>query len=463
MKKVFVKIQTLALEKPILFLMIVGVLVRVLIAIAYSNQVSIFNDTESYIPLAERLSTLDLKGYDGLRTPGYPLLLAIAGIHFSIVVFIQTLLGILSSVLLFKISFRLKNHIPLALINGLSLSFFLHILFYERAILTETLTLCALVVCLWYLVRIDFFKTQKKDAITNVQSLLLGILMAVVFLIRPMFIVITPLVVVCFLIIYRHLKFLKIVIQVFLIGMPALASYQAWSMLNFYNTDYKTVTVFSGMNLAQNCVYFIDNADDSHAALRDVYVRKRDSVIANDGDVSMSIWRVYEALKAKENITVAELSQRFDPMNKELIRENPLAYSKQVGISWLAFWEEYVLWNYNAFKHNIPKWILSGTWLYIQRPLLFLINGAFLVISFIMIIRHIRKKELSLNFYLFCVLLTLGSSLGQALVIYGNNGRFSVPFLPFIIVVVSHFLYETYFIKKITPKNHKNSSIFNVS
>jgi len=267
-----------------------------------------------------------------------------------------------------------------------------------------------------------------------------------------MFIVITPLVVVCFLMIYKHLKLSKILIQVFLIGMPAFASYQTWSMLNFYNTGYKTVTVFSGMNLAQNCVYFIDKASDSHAALRDLYVHKRDAVIANNGDVSMSIWRVYEELKAKENITVAELSQRFDPINKELIHQNPLAYSKQVGISWIAFWEDYILWNYSRFKYDIPKWILSGTWLYIQRPLLFIINGAFLLISFTMIARRIRKKEVSLTFYFFCVLLILGSSLGQALMIYGNNGRFSVPFLPFIIVVVSHFLYETYFLKKIIPK-----------
>ncbi|MFT5891182.1 MAG: 4-amino-4-deoxy-L-arabinose transferase-like glycosyltransferase [Dokdonia sp.] len=443
------RIQKLALQKPILFLIIIGVLVRVLIAICYSNQVSIFNDTESYIPLAERLAEFNLKGYNGLRTPGYPFLLTIAAIQFDHVVYIQALLGILSSILLFKTSLKLINHIPLALINGLSLSFFFHVLFYERAILTETLTLFALVVCLWYIVRIDFFKPKQKGAIANVQSLILGVLIAVVFLIRPMFIVITPLVIVCFLISYRHLKFSKMLIQVLLIAMPAIVSYQGWSMLNFQNTGYKSVTVFSGMNLAQSCVYFVDNASDTDAELRDLYVRKRDSVINANGNVPMSIWRVYEELKAKENITVAELSQRFDPMNKELIKNNPLAYSKQVGISWMHFWDEYILWNYSKFKHTIPKWVLSGTWLYVQRPLLFIINSAFLIISLLMIARRIRKKELHLTFYFFCILLILGSSLGQALVIYGNNGRFSFPFIPFIILVTSHFLYEKNFLKKI--------------
>lgn len=455
MKTAIHRIKTFALQKPLLFLVIIGVFVRVLITIAYSNQVSIFNDTESYIPLAERLATLHLKGYDGLRTPGYPFLLAITGIDFYKVVYLQALLGILSSILLYKTSLKLIKHIPLALINGLSLSFFLSILFYERAILTETLTLFALVVCLWYLVTIDFFKVKQKGAITNVQSFVLGILMAFVFLVRPMFIVVTPLVLVCFLIAYRHLKFSKILIQIFLIGMPAIVSYQAWSMLNFQNTGYKSVTAFSGMNLAQNCVYFVDKASDRDASLRDLYVRKRDSVIANDGDVSMSIWRVYEELKAKDTITVAELSQRFDPMNKELIQHNPLAYSKQVGISWVAFWQEHILWNYSKFKYDIPKWILSGTWLYVQRPMLYIIHGVFLIISLVMITKRIKKKELRLTFYLFCVLLIVGSSLGQALVIYGNNGRFSIPFIPFIILVTSHVLYENNFLKKIKRVNNK--------
>jgi hypothetical protein len=449
MKIVTQGIRTFALQKPLLFLIIIGVLARVLVAICYSNQVSIFNDTESYTPLAERLAEFNLKGYNGLRTPGYPLLLTIAGIQFDSVVYIQALLGILSSILLYKTSLKLIKHIPLALINGLSLSFFLHVLFYERAILTETLTLFSLVVCLWYIVHIDFFKPKQKGTITNVQSLLLGVLIAVVFLIRPMFIVITPLVIVCFLIGYRHLKFSKMLIQVILIGMPAIVSYQAWSMLNFQNTGYKSVTAFSGMNLAQSCVYFVDNANDTDAELRDLYVRKRDSVMHANGNVSMSIWRVYEELKAKENITVAELSQRFDPMNKELIKNNLLPYSKQVGISWIHFWDEYILWNYSKFKYNIPKWVLSGTWLYVQRPLLFIINSAFFIISLLMIVRRIRKKDLYLTFYFFCILLILGSSLGQALVIYGNNGRFSFPFIPFIILVTSHFLYKKNFLKKI--------------
>ncbi len=456
--KLFIhRIQKHILERPILFLVGIGLLVRVLIAICYSNQVSIFNDSQSYVPLAEQLGALNLDGYNGLRTPGYPFLLMLTGINFSIVVIIQAILGILSSVLLFKISYKLHNHTFLAFANGLSLSFFLHILFYERAILTESLTLCTLIVCVWYIVHIDFFNPKQKSTITHRQSLILGILMAIVFLVRPMFIVITPLVVFCFIIIYyRQLKFTLLITRMLLLAIPAVVSYQGWSFLNFQNTGYKSVTAFSGMNLAQSCVSFVDKASDTHADLRDLYVHKRDSVIAGNGDVSMTVWRVYETLKAKENITVSELSQRFDPMNKELITNNPSDYLKQVGISWVDFWKESILWNHNKFKLKTPKLVLTGTWLYIQTPVLYIMNVVFLIISGLMIITRIRKKGFYFDFYFFCVVLIIGSSLGQALVIYGNNDRFSVPFLPFIILVISHYLYKKEIFKKIIPINHKN-------
>lgn len=454
--KVFIhRIQKIALERPILFLVVIGLFSRVLIAITYSNQVSIFNDSQSYVPLAEQLGAFNLDGYNGLRTPGYPLLLMLTGVNFSIVIIIQMLLGILSSIFLYKTSLKLIHHIPLALFNGLSLSFFLHILFYERAILTESLTLFSLVVCLWYIVRIDFFKLKQKGTITYVQSGVLGILIAIVFLIRPMFIVLTPLVIFCFLMNYRHLRLTAIISRAFLLCIPAIMSYQGWSLLNFQNTGYKSVTAFSGINLAQNCVFFADKASDSHADLRDLYVHKRDSVIAANGDVSMTVWRVYETLKAKENITVSELSQRFDPMTKELIKNNPSDYLQQVGVSWVHFWKESILWNHDKFKYKIPKNILTGTWLYIQTPILYIMNSVFLIISLLLIIAQIRKRIFHFDFHLFCVVLIVGSSLGQALVIYGNNGRFSIPFLPFIILIISHYLYKKGIFKKITPVNNK--------
>ncbi|WP_299678964.1 hypothetical protein [uncultured Dokdonia sp.] len=448
-------IQRFILQKPLLFLIIIGALARILIALCYSNQVSIFNDSESYVPLAEKLGALNLKGYDGLRTPGYPFLLMLSGINFSVVVFIQMILGIISSIFLFKISYKLIHSTALALLNALSISFFLHILFYERAILTEALTLSTLIVCLWYITHIQFFNQEKSSKITYKQSLILGILMAVVFLVRPMFIVITPLVVFCFIVGYRHLRFTAILSRALLLCIPAVMSYQGWSYLNFQNTGYKSVTAFSGINLAQSCVSFVDKANDTHADLRDLYVHKRDSVIAENGDVSMTVWRVYETLKAKENITVSELSQRFDPMTKELIKNNPSSYFKQVGISWIDFWEEYILWNYSKFEYKIPTWTLSGIWLYIQTPMLYIMNVLFLIISGIITIRRIREKRFYFDFYLFCTVLIIGSSIGQALVIYGNNGRFSVPFLPFIIIVISHYLYKKEIFKKIIPVNNK--------
>lgn len=448
MNKSLKKISQGIATKPYLFLIGGGLLIRIVIALAYSNQISEFNDTGSYLPLAERLGTLNLIGYDGIRTPGYPFLLMLSDLNFHIVVIIQSILGVATSLFIYDTSKRILKSTRIALLNGISVSFFLHILFYERAILTETLTLFTLTWCLWYLVKIDFFRKHKRIPPSSWQLCILGVLTAIVFLVRPMFIVVMPLITFCYLVIYKDQKLIKLIANAFLICLPATLSYQGWSVLNEYNTGYRSVTVFSGINLAQNCVSFIEYASDEHAALRDLYVRKRDSMIAHEGNVSMSIWEVYDDLQDQEGITVYELSQRLDPINKELIKNHPWLYIKQVGVSWKDFWKDELLWNYKKFEYNPPKWILSGTWLFIQRPILFILTIFFLIISMIMTYHRIMKKRFLFDFEFFCVVLIIGSSLGQALVIYGNNARFSVPFTPFILLIVTHYVYKKWYFKK---------------
>ncbi len=448
MNKSIKNIQHQISNRPYLFLILFGVLSRAFIAIAYSGQVSEFNDTGSYLPLAERLSTFDLKGYDGIRTPGYPFLLMIANLNFHLVVIIQSILGIVTSLFIYDTSIRILKSIRIALFNGISASFFLHLLFYERAILTETLTLFTLTWCLWYLVKIDFFKKHKRISPSSWQLCFVGLLTTIVFLVRPMFIVIPPLITFFYLVIYKDQKLIKLITKAFIICLPATLSYQAWSSLNAYNTGYKSVTAFSGVNLAQNCVSFIEHASDEYAPLRNLYVHKRDSIIAHKGDISMSIWAVYGELQQKEGITVYELSERLDPMNKELIKNHPWPYIKQVSISWRDFWKDELLWNYKKFKNKPSKWILSGTWLFIQRPLLFILTISFLAISILMTYHRIKKRRFLFDFEFFCVALIIGSSLGQALVIYGNNARFSVPFTPFILLVVTHYVYKKWYFKK---------------
>ena len=53
------------------------------------------NKSEGYLDLAYRLSTFGLENYDGLRSPGYPLLITLLFQNAFVIVIFQMLLGII--------------------------------------------------------------------------------------------------------------------------------------------------------------------------------------------------------------------------------------------------------------------------------------------------------------------------------------------------------------------------------
>ncbi len=88
-------------KKQAIFILVgVGIVFRLCCWYGYDWSVSSFNDTETYTVLAERISALNLAGYNGERTPMYPLLLLLGGLNLHLVVVLQLVLGILCSFLI---------------------------------------------------------------------------------------------------------------------------------------------------------------------------------------------------------------------------------------------------------------------------------------------------------------------------------------------------------------------------
>ena len=422
-------------RKPLLALAFIGFLTRLVVIIGYSGQVSFFGDSDGYMALAQRLSQFDLNGYNGTRTPGFPAILALVGNNLFILTLLQGVLGIITSLLWYDIIVRAFNRRRVAFIVGILLSTLMHVLFYERAILTETITLFMLSLSLWYIIRHRFF----KEGFNGRHAIICSLLMMITFAVRPMFLILPLFVAVCNL--YLHLrkqKFKAIVITLVLLA-PTLLAYNFWVQLNEKNTGYARMTSFTGITMAQTTLNFVDEAPKEYSELRDIYVRKRDSLKATEGAVAMSIWQVYGELNRKEGITVAQFSQQLTPMNTYLIKNHPDQYFKQAAIAWWEFWGTGIFWNYDAFKNESPKKGAIGIWLLIQRPLLIVAKLTFVFIAFFIIIKRIVLKKRKLDFMLFILLFTLGCSVGQALVVYGSNSRFSYPFLPIILLVVLYY------------------------
>ena len=60
-----------------------------------------FADTGGYRLLAQQLTSLNFSGYEGFRTPVYPLILAVCGLNWDLVRVVQFLFGVSISAMLF--------------------------------------------------------------------------------------------------------------------------------------------------------------------------------------------------------------------------------------------------------------------------------------------------------------------------------------------------------------------------
>ena len=433
---------------PYLFLLVFGILARVLIYAFYNGHVSIFNDSGGYIAIAEMVKNWDFGQYNGTRTPGYPFFIFLANLSLPIIALYQSLIGILTSFMLFYIFRKQSKDINFSILVGLIPSVFLHLLFYERAILTESLTLFSLVFCIWVLFKTNFF--SKPLSLFHV--LIIGLVATLALLVRPMFIILPPFIAFYYLVLNFKSGIFHNAIRILLFCIPAFLFYSFWSSFNEKHTGYKAITAYSGINVAQTTVFFLEEADNEFKTIREHHIRKRDSLIVHGGDPAMAIWYVYQDLEKKDSLTVAEFSQLLKPMNDNLISNNKFSYLKQVAISWIDFWNTGMMWNYDSFAIKPIKWVLAGFWLFIMTPIIILLKIIFLVICVHHFYKRIRNRKLLFTFEFFCVLLILGASVGQALVTFGSNARFSMPFFPLILIVVFQFYLNN---KKYVPASFR--------
>ncbi len=422
-------------KHPYTFLFFFGVSTRILIYVLYNGHVSIFNDSGGYITVAEMIKNWDFSNFNGTRTPGYPFLIFLANLSEPITAFYQSILGLLASFMLFYIFYKNSKNLSFSLYIALIPSIFLHLLFYERAILTENLTMFCLIFCIWVLFKTNFF--LQRLSLLNI--LLIGLASTLALVVRPMFIILPPFITFYYLALNFRSGIFHNVISILLLCLPAFIFYSFWSSFNEIHTGYKTITAYSGINIAQTTVFFAENADEKYSDIRDLQVRKRDSLIVNGADPAMAIWYVFEDLERKDSISVAEFSQLLKPMNNNLLKNNKFAYAKSVAKSWVEFWGTGVMWNYDSFKIKEIKWVLAGFWLFIMTPIIIILKILFLLICAFHFYKRIRNRKWLFTFEFFCVLLILGASLGQALVVYGGNARFSMPFFPLILIVVVQF------------------------
>jgi 4-amino-4-deoxy-L-arabinose transferase-like glycosyltransferase len=425
-------------SREVRILLFVGLLYRIVLSILYFN-ITIFPDSGDYINLSKYLLDFNLNGYDGNRSPGYPFLIFLAFGSQKIVILYQFALGIITSILWYKILLKLQFNTKLSLYIALFLESFLHVYFYETAILVEALTLFFM--SLIFLQLANGFLDKKNWKV----DVLMGFLLGCLVLIKP-FYVFLPFLIYGFSII-KNFNFKRIINRKIILLIFPLFTYFGWSYVNKINTGHFVSTSFFGLNLAQNCVYFAENTSPEYQWIGTIYAKYRIKNIKendtikkdiNKHNLAMTIWDAQDELVANKNNNFPDLSNDLGKYAIATIKKNKIPYAKQViCYSWFDFWKTSIYWNYTKFLVPFSNKVCLGFW-YIQNVLLLFLKFSFLLLCPFYIIAFFKTRKISFEFIAVIIILT--TSILQALATYGSNSRFSYPFEFLMIIIVLSFI-----------------------
>jgi 4-amino-4-deoxy-L-arabinose transferase-like glycosyltransferase len=405
-------------------IILTGIFTRVLIAVLYQH-ITLYPDSADYVNLAGCILQFDFAKYGGERSPGYPLLLAATNISCLFTVILQSASGIASLILAYKTALTIGINKKASLFAALGLSCYIPIVFFEFAILPETLTLFTITV-IFYLY---FFICSGKSEIFY--NRLLIIACSLLVLIKPFYIFL-PVLLFVFLFFNRITK-REVLFKYIGVAIIPIALFLGWSYVNKVNTGHFASTTFYGFNLAQNCVSFAEKTTPEYAEIGHIYSMYRDGA-GSDKEIAMTIWEAEPELREKTGLSFPDLSAKLYDYSMATIKENPAGYLKQVFISWRDFWKTSLYWEHDSVAVPHAGDVILYV-CYAERIILQLIKILFVLLIPYNIIRTVKEKKLSPSFIISGIV--LATSILQALITYGTNSRFSFPFELLIVLSVA--------------------------
>ena len=443
-----------------------AILLRLLTILFY--QPISYGDTPSYWRLAETVLH-GFAGYDGTRTPGYPVFLALAGSD-QHVWLVQLLLGFFTTLLIFFMGWKLTEKPWLGGLLALAHTLNLGQLFFESNLLTESLTTFLITLTMAGVLVWLLYPKYRRPWL----GFLLGLSSTATLLVRPLFIYL-PFYLLLFLWIEPRLTSVparntlereKMVdnppagrFKVLWIGfaflVPVALLLGGWVTFIHKHFGEWAVTTMTGYNLIQHTGNYFEYVPDEYASLRDTYIKYRDAQITQFGTQTNAIWDAIPEMSKVSGYSFYALSRVLARISIDLILHHPVLYIKNAISGWWMFWRVPVYWSADSL--NYP-WLAGGVrfLVLLERGLLFLCNLVFIFtsIAFALIecLSALRRKPSPLHVphthppvYAFLWML-LGNiwiaSILQTLIDHGDNPRFLVPLQSMVVLWVAVFIYQ---------------------
>jgi len=393
-------------------------------------------DTGTYEAVAAHLAARDFTGYEGRRPPGYPAVIALAGLSRPGTFALQLVEGCLIAALLFAIGLTLTGRPAVAALAGMTYNLNLAQLFFEANLLSETTATLAVTAASALL--LAAIRTGRAGLPPAGRLVLLGAVTGFAVLTRPQFAYL-PLLAAAVVawVARRHggLTLARAGTRAALVAAPALALVVGWAAFNASRVGVFTLSTQAGLALFDHSLAFIELAPDRWAHIRDVALRYRDAKRAATGSHAAA-WDALPELLATTGLGLPALSRELERMSVEMFLRHPLRYAVGVAHAWVDFWMAPNYWRLERLRAPTLRVVLRAAWR-LEQPLLRLANLLFVALAAALVVSGTLRRRLGAGVELASlVAVVLLASFAQAAAIWVENARYAIPVQPLVVLVV---------------------------
>lgn len=429
--------------KLTLYMVLISIF-RVLVLL-FKNPV-ICPDSQSYIDLANNIASFNFLGFNGLRTPGYSLIILLSGFNLKIVVILQMIMGIIISYLIASIVYQFTNNEVFSLLASAIYSISIPFLFFEIAILSETTA--SFFILLSFSRFIKLIKNKRKD---YMNVLLISIFTLLAILTRPVYVFMVPLYLIYFIYISKsiNMNIGMILKGVLVYIIPILFMFFSWSHINLTHNGVFTFATGRGFAAMEMAGEHIELSPDTYPynIIKEVYIRERNNSIGYGNPHIDVIWGITDELQTKTGLSYNELSDEVMNMCLQVILQKPEIYIKSFIRSQINFWKTFGLLIFT--KTDVPHIIKNIN--IIQRCILFILQIPFLLAPVVYILNKKRGSEVQdkmvLLIFSYVYVLVVGLSVFISL-IECAEGRFAMPTYPLLIIATFIYYGDTSILKQ---------------
>jgi hypothetical protein len=412
----------------LLVVILLAIVLRVIFVWGLGLEPEFNDDSASYDQVATQIITLDFSTYIAERTPGYPLLIALCGRNHTAILVVQTIMGLLITFLLFKLTWMETLNGAVSACVALLYAAGMNFIYFERCVMTETFTTLLIVISVYCFRQMIYGENYQYARCLGVFTV-----MTTPGLVRPLMAYLPFLAGAYLPLVLRESWPRRLRIAAACM-MPALAITLGLCAFNKYMVDTFSITSMTGLHLSDHIGAYIEDAPPEFSTIVNAYLDYRPVQIERSTTHQFTIMHILPRLQQELGLSPPELSKLLMRMDLELIRTHPVQYAKTVCEAWVNFWKApaLIFWGFGTF-HTVARY---------QRIIYLMINGAFLILSLLAIVR-IRTMWFDAKFEIFLIGMILTGSVLQALLQYGGNPRFAVPFQPIIFYVDAVLLWKS--------------------